>query len=77
MNEDPYGLVQRDIGAVLDVLLGCVIDVEKFVRKPPAEYTTLRREHDGDVMLMEPEAVLLGKQKKNIDFRMTKGLILC
>ncbi|KAJ8655807.1 hypothetical protein O0I10_008471 [Lichtheimia ornata] len=59
MKEDPYGLVQRDLGAVLDSLLSSVIDVETLVRSPPPEYKKLPPGFKGDVMLMEPEFILL------------------
>ena len=61
INEDPFGLVQRDIGKVLDTLLASVIDIERLVRTPPASYKKLPHGYSGDVMLMEPEIVLLGK----------------
>lgn len=61
MKEDPYGLVQRDLGTVLDSLLSSVIDVETLVRSPPPEYKKLPPGYKGDVMLMEPEFILLGK----------------
>ncbi|KAG2216646.1 hypothetical protein INT45_010786 [Circinella minor] len=59
INEDPFGLVQRDIGKVLDTLLASVIDIERLVRTPPASYKNLPHGYSGDVMLMEPEIVLL------------------
>ncbi|KAI7884539.1 hypothetical protein K492DRAFT_183185 [Lichtheimia hyalospora FSU 10163] len=59
MKEDPYGLVQRDLGTVLDSLLSSVIDVETLVRSPPPEYKKLPPGYKGDVMLMEPEFILL------------------
>lgn len=61
MKEDPYGLVQRDLGTVLDSLLSSVSDVETLVRSPPPEYKKLPPGYKGDVMLMEPEFILLGK----------------
>ncbi|KAI9493587.1 nucleoporin protein Ndc1-Nup [Zychaea mexicana] len=60
-NEDPYGLVQRDIGKVVDTLLASVMDIERLVRSPPPSYTKLPPGYTGDrAMLMEPEFVLLG-----------------
>ncbi|KAI8140104.1 nucleoporin protein Ndc1-Nup [Fennellomyces sp. T-0311] len=58
-SEDPYGLVQRDIGLVLDTLLATVTDIERLIRSPPPSYKSLPRGHNGEVMLMEPEIVLL------------------
>lgn len=53
--------MQRDLGTVLDSLLSSVEDVETLVRTPPPEYKKLPPGYKGDVMLMEPEFILLGK----------------
>lgn len=58
LNEDPYGYVQNDIGNVLNHLLGCLVDVERYVQSPPARYNNLLNEH---VLSGETEAVMMGK----------------
>ncbi|KAI9265005.1 nucleoporin protein Ndc1-Nup, partial [Phascolomyces articulosus] len=40
-NEDPFGLVQRDISKVLDTLIASVMDIERLIRSPPSAYKKL------------------------------------
>lgn len=68
LKEDPYGYVQNDIGNVLNHLLGCLVDIEKYVQSPPAQYKKLLNEN---VVSGETQAVMMGKnivctcEKKN------------
>lgn len=61
LNEDPYGYVQNDISNVLNHLLGCLVDVEKYLNTPPPQYKQLYNENE---LVQESEAVLLGKKKQ-------------
>lgn len=62
LKEDPFGYVQNDISIVLNTLLGCLVDVENYVKAPPAQYKTLLKEN---VVCGEPEAVKMGKSHNN------------
>lgn len=63
LHEDPYGYVQNDIGNVLNSLLGCLVDVEKYSQTPPAAYSKLLKEYDG---VGEIRTVTLGKYLQSI-----------
>ncbi|KAI7888681.1 nucleoporin protein Ndc1-Nup [Mucor mucedo] len=56
LKEDPYGYVQNDIGNVLNHLLGCLMEVERYVQSPPAHYSQLLNEK---VLSGETEAVMM------------------
>ncbi len=57
LKEDPFGYVQNDIHAVLNTLLGCLTDVEKYIQSPPVQYKSLLDENQ---ICGEPEAVKMG-----------------
>lgn len=58
LKEDIYGYVQYDIENVLNQLLGCLVEVERYVQSPPAQYNKLLNEN---VLSGETEAVMMGK----------------
>jgi hypothetical protein len=58
LTEDLYGYVQNDISNVLNQLLGCLVDVERYLESPPPKYKDLYNEN---TLVQESEAVLLGK----------------
>lgn len=58
LKEDPYGYVQNDLTKVMNQLLGCLVDVEKYLQAPPAQYNSWLK--DENVVIEESEAVILG-----------------
>ncbi|KAI9482957.1 MAG: nucleoporin protein Ndc1-Nup [Benjaminiella poitrasii] len=55
LKEDPYGYVQNDLSHVLNALLGCLVDVERYIKSPPVKYNELVKE---DTIVDEANAVL-------------------
>jgi hypothetical protein len=67
LKEDECGLVQRDIPAVIDCLLGCLQEVESLLYNPPASYSALKADSDSRITIREPLQIINGKcRKKNI-----------
>lgn len=58
VKEDPYGFVQNDLTAVINQLLGCLVQVEQYLQAPPAQYSNWLK--DDNVVIEESEAVVLG-----------------
>lgn len=71
LKEDPYGYVQNDIGNVLNHLLGCLVDVEKYEQVPPAQYSKLLKEYDSQG---EIRAVILGKSLSRLSYLLCQML---
>ncbi|KAF7727285.1 hypothetical protein EC973_007801 [Apophysomyces ossiformis] len=71
LKEDPYGYVQRDIGHVLDTLLGCLSDVQSYIRSPPEEYKKLSSGFTGKAVLNEPEALVMALREAIYQIRVT------
>ncbi|KAK4512544.1 uncharacterized protein ATC70_003247 [Mucor velutinosus] len=57
VKEDPYGFVQNDLTAVLNQLLGCLVEVEHYLEAPPAQYSKWLK--DSNAVIEESEAVVL------------------
>ncbi|KAI7907686.1 nucleoporin protein Ndc1-Nup [Cokeromyces recurvatus] len=55
LKEDPFGYVQNDLSHVLNTLLGCLVDIERYLRSPPTKYSELVKE---DMAVDEAHAVL-------------------
>ncbi|KAM3578837.1 hypothetical protein VKS41_008632 [Umbelopsis sp. WA50703] len=58
LKEDECGLVQRDIPAVIDCLLGCLQEVEYLLYHPPASYSALKADSDSKVTIREPLQII-------------------
>lgn len=58
VKEDPYGFVQNDLTAVINQLLGCLVEVEHYLQAPPAQYSNWLK--DSNAVIEESEAVVLG-----------------
>ncbi|KAI8094596.1 nucleoporin protein Ndc1-Nup [Thamnidium elegans] len=56
LKEDAYGFVQNDIEHILNSLLACLVQVEKYVQSPPTGYKKLLDQH---LIPGEVEAVIL------------------
>jgi nucleoporin NDC1 len=61
LKEDEYGLVQRDIPAVIDCMLGCLQEVESLMYNPPASYSALTASSDSRITIREPLQIINGK----------------
>jgi hypothetical protein len=61
LKEDECGLVQRDIPAVIDCLLGCLQEVEYLLYHPPASYSALKADSDSKVTIREPLQIINGR----------------
>ncbi|KAG0187032.1 Nucleoporin NDC1 [Apophysomyces sp. BC1034] len=71
LKEDPYGYVQRDIGRVLDTFLGCLIEVQTYIKSPPEQYKKLVPGFHGKAVLNEPEAVVMALREAVYQIRVT------
>lgn len=60
LKEDSYGFVQNDIERILNTLLGCLVDIERYQQSPPLGYKKLLDQH---LVSGEVQAVILGKKK--------------
>ncbi|KAI9305265.1 nucleoporin protein Ndc1-Nup [Cunninghamella echinulata] len=70
MKEDSYGHIQRDISPILNILLGCLVDIENYVRQPPNDYKYLATtEHD--VLLSGPYCVGLALKDAISNIKLT------
>ncbi|CAO3623541.1 unnamed protein product [Cunninghamella blakesleeana] len=58
MKEDSYGHVQRDISPIVNTMLGCLLDVENYIKQPPKDYNHLATPKN-DVFLSGPYFVHL------------------
>ncbi|CAO3664080.1 unnamed protein product [Umbelopsis ramanniana] len=58
LKEDEYGLVQRDIPAVIDCMLGCLQEVESLMYNPPAAYSALTASSDSRITIREPLQII-------------------
>ncbi|GAB5593981.1 hypothetical protein Unana1_08881 [Umbelopsis nana] len=58
LKEDECGLVQRDIPAVIDCLLGCLQEVESLLYNPPASYSALKADSDSRITIREPLQII-------------------
>lgn len=65
LKEDECGLVQRDIAAVIDCLLGCLQEVESLLYNPPASYSALKADSDSRITIREPLQIINGKCRNN------------
>ncbi|KAI8577581.1 hypothetical protein K450DRAFT_301851 [Umbelopsis ramanniana AG] len=58
LKEDEFGLVQRDIPAVIDCMLGCLQEVESLMYNPPASYSALTASSDSRITIREPLQII-------------------
>ncbi|CAO3610636.1 unnamed protein product [Mucor hiemalis] len=56
LKEDAFGYVQNDISQVLNQLLGCLVDVETYIKSPPAQYKKLLNQNE---IVGETQAVIM------------------
>lgn len=63
LKEDAFGYVQNDFSQVLNQLLGCLVDVETYIKSPPAQYKKLLNQNE---IVGETQAVIMGKVLRTI-----------
>lgn len=69
LKEDSYGFVQNDIERILNTLLGCLVDIERYQQSPPLGYKKLLDQH---LVSGEVQAVILGKKKMFVPVKKKK-----
>ncbi|EPB89944.1 hypothetical protein HMPREF1544_03193 [Mucor circinelloides 1006PhL] len=69
VKEDPYGFVQNDLTAVINQLLGCLVEVEHYLQAPPAQYSNWLK--DNNAVIEESEAVMLALREAIYQIRIS------
>lgn len=69
VKEDPYGYVQNDLTAVINQLLGCLVEVEHYLQAPPAQYSKWLK--DSNIVIEEAEAVVLALREAIYQIRVS------
>lgn len=59
LTEDDYGVVQKNVAAVLDAFYSTLSALQRFVTEPPLHWTDVdAKTADGELKLKEPEMLM-------------------